>query len=134
MHFGEVIDIRTVPGGDSTEADLQQASSEFWQTEYPGEPYHLILPFEDGLSDEFQKVLEIQCAKLRPLSPPMLSYDLVAAADRQRHFFYQVRVRHIPPFSSMILDIFYSHSLCPHDRLSNGQKDLDTASFRLSVP
>ncbi|OAE34691.1 hypothetical protein AXG93_4735s1070 [Marchantia polymorpha subsp. ruderalis] len=91
MHFGEVIDIRTVPGGDSTEADLQQASSEFWQTEYPGEPYHLILPFEDGLSDEFQKVLEIQCAKLRPLSPPMLSYDLVAAADRQRHFFYQVQ-------------------------------------------
>lgn len=107
--FGKVIDIRTVPDAYSTEADSQQASAEFWNTEYPGEQYHMILPYEEGLSDEYKKVLEIQCAKLRPLSP-MQSYDLVAAAERQRPFFFQVRVRHASPFSSMIIKL---PSFCP---------------------
>ncbi|KAG6557048.1 hypothetical protein Mapa_000974 [Marchantia paleacea] len=87
--FGKLIDITSTTRKESIPSDSERASSDWWRTEYPEEPYHLVQPLEDGTSTEFQNLLRL--TPKRNSSTFTQSYDFVAAAARQALFYYQVR-------------------------------------------
>ncbi|BBN14328.1 hypothetical protein MPTK1_6g10720 [Marchantia polymorpha subsp. ruderalis] len=85
--FGEIIDIRTIPSEGTEINNSERDSCTLWQMEYPDEPYHLVQPWEDGTSMEFQNSLN----RTPKESSLIESYNLEDAAARQAPFYFQVQ-------------------------------------------
>ncbi|BFI32323.1 hypothetical protein MPTK2_4g04810 [Marchantia polymorpha subsp. ruderalis] len=93
--FGKLLDVKALPGKEPSDSELRKyadrQSIKRWETAYPDEPYHFVQPFEDGNSPEFQELLNNK--RSNRINPGRLRYDLIAAAQRQFPFYYQVSAK-----------------------------------------
>lgn len=79
MLDGVIVD-HSLEGNEKTRKKLMQEAKQLWQKEYPNDPFEVelnpesvIAKYRDGRTD--------------------FSYDILAAAGRQKEFGYQVRQR-----------------------------------------